>query len=301
MPTLNTKTSIVDYLKSEWQDSSFSARKKIAEELWITNYTWTASQNKQLLAWKIESTGGNEDRPPVKADEYIKQVDPRTNQETFIKVEPGERTETDKLIEENNADNPTFEQYKKFEVSDEERAEIEKTQKAYYDPYFKRQTDRLTADYDTDISSVDRLIEYSKTDLANDLAKTNKTFAKSMSKASNIYGQRWLLGSWLQKQATWDTTEDFSKDVSNREEYQARKEAWYETQKDNIKTTFNRWLTNINENQQAQTYFDTLKELQNRSDEYSRQFGQSQENVNFNLTKPTTPTSNTYSWTDINK
>jgi len=44
-----TGNSIVDYLKSEGKDSSFNARKKIAESLGITNYTGTASQNTKML------------------------------------------------------------------------------------------------------------------------------------------------------------------------------------------------------------------------------------------------------------
>lgn len=44
-----TGNSIVDYLKSTGQDSSFSARKKLAENNGISNYTGTASQNTQLL------------------------------------------------------------------------------------------------------------------------------------------------------------------------------------------------------------------------------------------------------------
>ena len=42
--------SIVDYLKSVGQDSSFSARKKLAEQNGISNYTGTASQNLNLLS-----------------------------------------------------------------------------------------------------------------------------------------------------------------------------------------------------------------------------------------------------------
>lgn len=44
-----TGNSIVDYLKSVGQDSSYNARKKLAESNGITNYTGTASQNTQLL------------------------------------------------------------------------------------------------------------------------------------------------------------------------------------------------------------------------------------------------------------
>lgn len=46
---LNTDTSIVDYLKSQGKDSSYTARKKLAQELGITNYSGTAKQNTQML------------------------------------------------------------------------------------------------------------------------------------------------------------------------------------------------------------------------------------------------------------
>ena len=46
---LNTNTSIVDALKATGADSSFSARKKIAEANGITNYTGSYSQNVALL------------------------------------------------------------------------------------------------------------------------------------------------------------------------------------------------------------------------------------------------------------
>lgn len=44
-----TGSSIVDYLKSVGQDSSYSARKQLASQYGITNYSGSASQNTQLL------------------------------------------------------------------------------------------------------------------------------------------------------------------------------------------------------------------------------------------------------------
>lgn len=44
-----TGNSVVDYLKSQGQDSSYSARKKLATSMGISNYSGTASQNTQLL------------------------------------------------------------------------------------------------------------------------------------------------------------------------------------------------------------------------------------------------------------
>ena len=55
---LNTGTSIVDYLKSQGQDSSMSARKQIAESLGIKNYTGTYEQNVQMLN-SMKNTGNN--------------------------------------------------------------------------------------------------------------------------------------------------------------------------------------------------------------------------------------------------
>ena len=41
--------SIVDYLKSTGQDSSYSARKELAQSMGISNYSGTAAQNTQML------------------------------------------------------------------------------------------------------------------------------------------------------------------------------------------------------------------------------------------------------------
>ena len=46
---LNTGTSIVDYLKSQGQDSSYSARKNLAASLGITNYSGSYDQNVAML------------------------------------------------------------------------------------------------------------------------------------------------------------------------------------------------------------------------------------------------------------
>ncbi len=48
-PSGHAAGSIVDYLKSQGENSSFSARKEIAKDLGIKNYTGTAAQNTQLL------------------------------------------------------------------------------------------------------------------------------------------------------------------------------------------------------------------------------------------------------------
>ena len=49
--------SIVDYLKGKGQDSSYSARKKLAGQYGISNYSGTANQNTQLLK-ALQGQGG---------------------------------------------------------------------------------------------------------------------------------------------------------------------------------------------------------------------------------------------------
>ena len=49
MAKLNTKTSVVDYLKSNGQDSSFSNRAQLASQVGVKNYQGTTSQNTALL------------------------------------------------------------------------------------------------------------------------------------------------------------------------------------------------------------------------------------------------------------
>lgn len=58
MATLNTKTSIVDYLSSTGQKSDFATRSALAKNSGISNYTGTAAQNTQLLN-TLSSSGGS--------------------------------------------------------------------------------------------------------------------------------------------------------------------------------------------------------------------------------------------------
>ena len=83
-----TGNSIVDYLNSEGRDSSFSARKKLAESNGITNYTGTASQNSQLLntlrsgGSKTTTTNSSNNVATTPASTTIKGV----NQSTYEKA-----------------------------------------------------------------------------------------------------------------------------------------------------------------------------------------------------------------------
>lgn len=60
-----TGSSIVDYLKSSGQDSSFYSRQKLAAEKGITNYTGTAAQNLQLLGILRGDKGVKPPVPPT--------------------------------------------------------------------------------------------------------------------------------------------------------------------------------------------------------------------------------------------
>ena len=50
--------SIVDYLKSVGQDSSYAARKKLADQYGIKNYSGTSAQNISLLN-SLKSSGSS--------------------------------------------------------------------------------------------------------------------------------------------------------------------------------------------------------------------------------------------------
>jgi hypothetical protein len=52
--------SIVDMLKAKGQDSSFAARKRLAEQYGIKNYTGSASQNQQLIAFNSQKRNGGD-------------------------------------------------------------------------------------------------------------------------------------------------------------------------------------------------------------------------------------------------
>lgn len=70
---LNVDTSIVDYLKSVGQDSSYQARKKLAQQLNIPNYKGTAEQNTSMLNMLKTET-----QKPVTPPKVPKAVQPTT-------------------------------------------------------------------------------------------------------------------------------------------------------------------------------------------------------------------------------
>ena len=363
--TFNPKISIVDYLTSIWEDNSFSARKKIAEDMWIINYTGTADQNKQLLTsyQKIDETPTEETADVQKAlstndlntlKEAIKKYWEKKVIETLKKqpnyeeiltrlketniIKDGELknnkitesenikskyneltdpknikqdfTESNKLIEENKPKDPIFEQFEKKEFTPEELANFKQEASSFVDPIFKQTQDRATADYTWQITDINRLIQYSQSDLITDLAKTNTTFAKTMSRASKAYWQRNILWSWIQKQQAWVETDELQKSITNQQEYQRRQEEWYNTTKDNVQTQFNRAKDDL---WQEQQYYTDLysKNLQEWKIKQSIQdFWEAQKRLNFWnnteadnpetwITTNTTPTNKTYVSQDL--
>lgn len=83
-----TGNSIVDYLKSTGKDSSFSARKKLAEQNGINNYTGTASQNTKLLNTLRSGSTNNAAKPASKpANTQTNTPATTTNNPTFKGVD----------------------------------------------------------------------------------------------------------------------------------------------------------------------------------------------------------------------
>ena len=224
---------------------------------------------------------------------------------TSWKIEPKKEVVPDvKKIEPKKEVVPDVKKDMSFNLSKEEEDEIRKTQEAQYKEYFDRTRWESTQDYERAKLDIDRLIQYTNTDYTKQLAQDNKIFARSLDKATNVYWQRWLLWSWIQKSQAWEATDDYSKSLQNAEEYRKRKIEWYETQWQNIKTKYDRWMRDIWEQQQAQTYFDTIKEIRWREAEFYRRLWQEQKSpwaYNIKTTWPTTPHWNTLDQTDVLK
>lgn len=78
---LNTKTSVVDYLKSKKQDSSFGARSKLAQTHGITGYKGSAQQNTQLLS---KLRGGGVSTQPVQPKVTTQATQPKVVTTTAV-------------------------------------------------------------------------------------------------------------------------------------------------------------------------------------------------------------------------
>jgi hypothetical protein len=340
--------NIIEYLKSVGiNNPTKELIEKLMKEAWISNYTWTSTQ--QNLMKKVVDKSFNKYQPttvqpttvqpttvqpttvnkntyqvgndidlsnPKNAkglEEAIKKiwiewvnqqinskwmyVNPQTNKVEKI-PEWFQYDETTKnIINKYEPKNPIFEQYwQQQQVTEAEQQELSKLAEASNKPYYTRQTERLTKYYNRTVWDIDKLIQYSKTDAITNLAKNNTTFARTLQNATNAYWKRNLLWSWIQKQDIWEATNEYTKSLKNQEEYDRRKEEWYASQKDNMKTTFEEWLDTIWQNQKSQNFYDTLALVKERQAEYTRKYWDAQKNINFNPVPPVAP----YSAGDLN-
>ena len=76
MAKLNTQESVVDYLKSQGQDSSYSARKELATNMGITNYTGSETQNIKLLNMLKNDSNSSKNEPVVNNNNNNKNNNP---------------------------------------------------------------------------------------------------------------------------------------------------------------------------------------------------------------------------------
>lgn len=114
-----TGDSIVDYLKSQGQDSSFSARKELAKSYGITNYTGSGTQNTQLLnTLRSGSTPSTNTNAVAKNEDVKGEV---LGEEVAV-VNPDTSDKAEKKEDKNNDPLPgvsqeLYDKYKPFEAS----------------------------------------------------------------------------------------------------------------------------------------------------------------------------------------
>ena len=184
---------------------------------------------------------------------------------TSWKIEPKKEVVPDVKIEEPKkevvSDVKKEEPITKYEYkpNDAEMQQALERAKLTNQAYFDRVKWEYTQDYERAKLDIDRLIQYTNTDYTKQLAQDNKMFARSLDKATNAYWQRWLLWSWIQKSQVWEATDDYSKSLQNAEEYRRRKIEWYETQWQNIKTKYDRWMWDLMRWEESQITSDYLK------------------------------------------
>src|SRR5699024_438726 len=73
-PSKQSSGSIVDYLNSQGKDSSFSARKKLANQYGIKNYKGTAKQNIDLLNKLKSGNPAKQPRPKKSINQMAQEV-----------------------------------------------------------------------------------------------------------------------------------------------------------------------------------------------------------------------------------
>lgn len=185
------------------------------------------------------------------------------------------------------ADTPTpsiWGNYTPYNPTDQEIQWISQAEASANEPYFAREKGNLARDINLQHMDIIRLLWYSKTDYATNLAKTNTTFANAMSKATKAYWNRWLLWSWVMKANALDNTSSLNKDLYNMKDYQRRKEEWYATQRSNLKTKFKEGMVWLNEAQDFTNYYNTIKNVNEKKQAYIQDYANTQ------VWLPTTPT-----------
>lgn len=114
---LNVDTSIVDFLKSLGEDSSYSSRKKRAQEMGIEDYKGTAEQNTAMLrAIKGKRSAPKEEQTPSKSS-----PEPKTSDDYYIEggddISKNEESLLDQnrdYLTESDIQSGSWEGYKEF-------------------------------------------------------------------------------------------------------------------------------------------------------------------------------------------
>ena len=197
---------------------------------------------------------------PISKEQQIKQMEDQIFWKDFKEIEPI-NPETTPIEEKKEIVKP--EEVKKtiydWKPTDIEKETAQRQAEEVNKQYFDRIRWEMQQDYKSQIWEIDRLIQYTNTDYAKQLATENKWFARSLDKATNVYWQRWLLWSWIQKSQVWEATDDYQKSITNMEEYRRRKEEWMETQKSNIATKYDRWFWDLARQQETKIWSDYLR------------------------------------------
>lgn len=162
--------------------------------------------------------------------------------------------------------------YTPYNPTDDEMQDIEDEVSEQNNPYYKRLKKELWEDYQTSRDKINQLKSYAKTDYIKDLQKTNVTFAQTMSRATNVFSNRWLINSWIMKRQANTWTTELDKQISNRTEYFDRKmeDLWQRWQ--NLSQRYKRALWEINREEDFQNKMDVEKRLRQKSAENKRDY-----------------------------
>lgn len=153
-------------------------------------------------------------------------------------------------------------------MTEQERADIEATQRSSNKAFFDRQRSESREDFAKKIDAYDRLIGYAKTDAAKNLASQNKTFARSLERATNLYGQRGLVGSGIMKQQVAESTADYQQNVDDTKESLDRTLLGYAEAKRSAETDYGRLKTQISENEDYLGKKQAIDEVTRRQTDY---------------------------------